>query len=224
MLFRFAIEHLSRVSRVIKLPGGHTLLVGVGGSGRQSLTRLAAYMAEFEVVSIELAKGYGVPEWREDLKALMMKAGAEGKPTVFDLPVQDSTGQSSTVTAGGLICNDMWADPQCSVTDPMLTHVLAWHMAARVIFHSVNGGPGRVDINIPFHHGNLMRRAQADGLFIVFAQAAYENEQNCATGVVGPNGTILAQVPFGVEGVFVHSINVTQPRKQQRGGSERFGT
>ena len=101
----------------------------------------------------------------------------------------------------------------------MLTHVLAWQMSARVIFHSVNGGPGRVDINIPFHHGNLMRRAQADGLFIVFAQAAYAAEQNCATGVVGPNGTILAQVPMGVEGVFVQTINITQPRPLARPGA-----
>ena len=65
--------------RVIRMDQGHALLVGVGGSGRQSLARLAAFAAGYEVFEITLSRGYGEEEFREDLKQLYNKLGLENK-------------------------------------------------------------------------------------------------------------------------------------------------
>ncbi|GBF98747.1 dynein heavy chain axonemal [Raphidocelis subcapitata] len=83
VMFLDAIEHAARLCRIIRQPLGNALLLGVGGSGRKSLARLAAFIEDYEVVSIEVAKGYGATEWRDDLRRTLKLAGVGGRDTVF---------------------------------------------------------------------------------------------------------------------------------------------
>ena len=82
-LFNFAIEHLLIIARILKSPGGNALCVGMGGSGRQSLTRLAAFIQEQEVFQIEITRTYAQVDWYDDIKKVLRMAGAKQQPTVF---------------------------------------------------------------------------------------------------------------------------------------------
>nr|XP_023674913.1 dynein heavy chain 3, axonemal [Paramormyrops kingsleyae] len=83
VMFKFAVEHISRICRVLQQDNGHLLLVGIGGSGRQSATKLSTFISNYELFQIELTKNYGMTEWRDDLKKVMLQAGIQGKRTVF---------------------------------------------------------------------------------------------------------------------------------------------
>ena len=89
VFFRDAMRHVCRIHRILRTPRGNALLVGVGGSGRQSLARVAAFLTRDKesnrmgVFSIEITKQYRLIEFHEDLKKLYQKTGVEGKATMF---------------------------------------------------------------------------------------------------------------------------------------------
>ncbi|XP_060518939.1 LOW QUALITY PROTEIN: dynein axonemal heavy chain 10 [Cylas formicarius] len=83
VLFEDALEHLTRVQRGLRLENGHVMLIGVGGSGKASITKLAAFTAECEMFTITLCRGYNEAMFKEDLKRLYHQLGIDRKRTVF---------------------------------------------------------------------------------------------------------------------------------------------
>ena len=95
-MFRFAIEHVSRVSRIIAQPGGNAMLIGVGGSGevlnwrsclwlvdfwrhfenlqsgRSSAAKLATFIQDYECFQLEITRTYSLNDFKDDMKKLLL--------------------------------------------------------------------------------------------------------------------------------------------------------
>lgn len=77
VLFEDAMSHICRISRILENDRGYALLIGVGGSGKQSLTRLAAFISSLDVFQTQLRKGFTINDLKVDLAALYLKAGVK---------------------------------------------------------------------------------------------------------------------------------------------------
>lgn len=115
------------------------------------------------------------------------------------------------LTVGALICNDMWANPQCTpMDDPHLTVQLA-HLGARVVFHAVHGGRNGSEwsaMTWAFHESNLRMRAQASSVWIVTVDCATPEDLPCSapSGVIGPDGAFVERAPEKGSQLFVCDI------------------
>ena len=72
-----------RIMRILDLPCGNAMLVGVGGSGKQSLARLASFICGYSVFQISVTSTYGIADFKENLLALYTKTGTKSLPITF---------------------------------------------------------------------------------------------------------------------------------------------
>ncbi|KAL4171660.1 hypothetical protein KRP22_009750 [Phytophthora ramorum] len=89
ILFEEALFHLARLTRVLGLAQSNMMLVGVGGSGKQSLARLAAALSGHELCQLAVTKAYTLAAFLDDLRGLCKTAGQAGKGVVFLLTEAD---------------------------------------------------------------------------------------------------------------------------------------
>ena len=118
------------------------------------------------------------------------------------------------ITIGGLICNDMWGNPECTpMPDTHLSQQLS-KMDAKIIFHAVNGGRNGGDwsreVYWPYHETNLRMRAKAGRIWIATADNCHPTNIPCSapTGVVGPDGNWAVKAPSQGENIVVFTIEL----------------
>ena len=67
--------------RILANPGGNAMLIGVGGSGKQSLCSFE--FIGYEVQQIQVTGSYGIEDLKEDLRSYYNLAIGKSTPVVF---------------------------------------------------------------------------------------------------------------------------------------------
>ncbi len=128
----------------------------------------------------------------------VLRCGSWGNPPVGELNDFATTSLkvfkwNDELTIGGIICNDMWANPDCTpMPDVHLSQQLS-KKGAKILFHAVNGGRNGDDwskVIYQYHEANLRMRANAGKVWIVTVDNSFPTNLPSAapSGVLSPDG------------------------------------
>ena len=70
IFFAQCASHVCRVARLIQWEAGNVMMVGVGGSGKQSVVRMAAFLRGYEVEQLSVTSSYSLLDLKDDFKKL----------------------------------------------------------------------------------------------------------------------------------------------------------
>jgi len=110
VLFNDAMCHVGKICRIITSTPGHPLLVGVGGSGRQSLSRLSSYTCLYVTMMIVISGAYGMNDLKADLQAMYTKAGVKDEGVMFLFTDGQITNEKFLVYINDLLASGDIAD------------------------------------------------------------------------------------------------------------------
>ena len=119
-----------------------------------------------------------------------------------------------SIVVGGLLCNDMWANPEVTpVPDPHLSHQLS-ALGARIIFLAVNGGRDASEHSQEvvrwYHESNMRMRAKAGKLWIIVVDDAEPVDLKCSCpgGVINKDGDWTYRARDKGEDLFTYDIDI----------------
>ena len=131
VLFDDALFHVARIARILCNPSGHAMLIGVGGSGKRSLAKLAAHLCEFDPVQFEVRVGYSLGEFKDDLKQLYERAGLKKEKIAFIFSDSQIVNDRFLVYLNDLLSSGQISDLYSSEeVDEIVGHIFAEVKAA----------------------------------------------------------------------------------------------
>mmetsp|Transcript_24255 Transcript_24255/g.21372 ORF Transcript_24255/g.21372 Transcript_24255/m.21372 type:complete len:176 (+) Transcript_24255:1456-1983(+) len=110
VMFEDALKHVCKITRIIRQSSGHALLVGVGGSGKQSLSKLSAFICGYTPFQIVISSNYGVNELKTDLQNLYNKTGVKDEGMLFLFTDGQITNERFLVYINDLLASGEIAD------------------------------------------------------------------------------------------------------------------
>jgi dynein heavy chain len=138
VLFDDAVGHICRIVRIIMNPSGHALLVGVGGSGKQSLAKLAAFICDFSVSQIVISATYGMMDFKADMQSMFRQAGVKGSDTMFLFTDAQITDERFLVYVNDLLASgnipDLYtADEKDGIIGEVTNKCKAWQKSRGIV-------------------------------------------------------------------------------------------